>query len=63
MCEIFSLTIHKFLLEFACSEEGKPQCHLAPSSKLFPAHVDTATTDTYIQIPRKFVMDYMLHVI
>jgi len=46
MCETFSLTVHKFLLGFACSEEGKPQYHLAPSSKLFPADVDTATTDT-----------------
>jgi hypothetical protein len=63
MCETFSLTVHKFLLGFACSEEGKPQYHLAPSSKLFPADVDTATIDTYIQIPGKFVMDYTLHVI
>jgi hypothetical protein len=63
MCETFSLTIHKFLLGFACSEEGKPQYDLAPSSKLFPADVDTATTDIYIQITRKFVMDYKLHVI
>jgi hypothetical protein len=63
MYETFFLRIHKFLLGFARSEEGKTQYHRAPSSKLFPADVDTATTDTYIQIPRKFVMDYVLHII
>ena len=63
MCETFSLTIHKFLLGFACSEEDKPSYHLAPSFTLFPADVDTATTDTCIQIPRKFVVDYTLHII
>jgi hypothetical protein len=46
MCETFSLTVHKFLLGFACSEEGKPQYLLVPSSKLFPADADAATTDT-----------------